>query len=162
MKKYIYALILFACSTIVIAQRVSEPLVPLTSSKEIKDAVTKKLCSIIFYPRISCSFGCCPSSNVGKEDNTQPSNTATGLEGHNFIEDPAIIYPNPVKDIMNIKSTDPITVIEILNIHGEVEQTMDPRQEQLDVSNLPAGIYYVRISFENRKTVQVEKIVVVK
>jgi hypothetical protein len=85
----------------------------------------------------------------------------TGLEGHNFIEDPAIIYPNPVKDVMNIKSTDPITVIEILNIHGQVEKIFHGN-DLLDVSTLAAGTYYARISFENIKKVQVEKILVVK
>jgi hypothetical protein len=85
----------------------------------------------------------------------------TGLEGHNFIEEPAIIYPNPVRDILNIKSTDPITVIEILNVHGQVEKSLDPTTT-MDVSLLAAGTYYARIHFENRKNVQVEKILLVK
>lgn len=85
----------------------------------------------------------------------------TGLEGHNFIEEPAIIYPNPVKDIMHIKSTDPITVIEILNAHGQVEKILHINEEMI-VSDLAAGIYYARISFEDRKEVQVEKILIVK
>jgi hypothetical protein len=85
----------------------------------------------------------------------------TGLEGHNFIEDPAIIYPNPVREVLNVKSTDPITVIEILGITGQVELELDPRST-MDVSTLAAGTYYARIHFENIKEVQVEKMLVVK
>jgi hypothetical protein len=101
-----------------------------------------------------------PTPTSITEDNSN-NGPFTGLEGHNFIEKPAIIYPNPVRDILNIKSTDPITVIEILNIHGQVEKTLDPTTT-MDVSLLAAGTYYARIHFENRKNVQVEKILIVK
>jgi len=85
----------------------------------------------------------------------------TGLEGHNFIEHPAIIYPNPVKDVLQVKSTDPITVIEILGITGQLEMILDNRST-MDVSTLAAGTYYARIHFENIKEVQVEKIIIIK
>jgi hypothetical protein len=106
-------------------------------------------------------IGGLPEISLTTDESSQ--GPVTGLEGHNFIEDPAIIYPNPVKDIMNVKSTDPITVIEILGINGQVELEMDPRSSSpLDVSGLAAGTYYVRIHFENIKDVQVEKILIVK
>lgn len=85
----------------------------------------------------------------------------TGLEGHNFTEEPAIIYPNPVRDILQIKSTDPITVIEILNIHGEELRSFHPEQT-MDVSELDAGTYFARIHFENFQNVQIEQILIVK
>lgn len=159
MKKYIYTLILFAFSASLKGQRVSETLVPLTTSKEIKDAAAKVSVTTTVFKRTSCCFvrGCYSSMSESTK-----SGPGTGLEGHNFIEKPAIIYPNPVKDVINIKSTDPITVIEILNIHGQVDKNLDSRTDLLDVSDLPAGVYYVRIHFENKKTVQVEKILVVK
>jgi hypothetical protein len=85
----------------------------------------------------------------------------TGLEGHNFNEEPAIIYPNPVRDILNVKSTDPITVIEILNVHGQIEKTLNIN-EPMDVSELAAGTYFARIHFENINEVQIEQILIVK
>jgi len=85
----------------------------------------------------------------------------TGLEGHNFTEDPAIVYPNPMMDILHVKSTDPITVIEILNIHGE-ELKSFYIGESMDVSDLPAGTYFARINFENINDVQIEQILIVK
>jgi hypothetical protein len=85
----------------------------------------------------------------------------TGFEGHNFAESPAILYPNPVKEELNIKSTDPITVIEILNVHGQVEKLWYPSNQML-VDDLPAGTYYARIYYTNKKSVQIEKIMVTK
>lgn len=86
-----------------------------------------------------------------------------GYEGHNFIEDPAIIFPNPARDNFNIKSTDPITVIEILNITGEVVvDKLLPVNNQVDISNLAAGQYFVRIFFENKREVQIERMIVTK
>lgn len=96
---------------------------------------------------------------INNEKSTQ--GPFTGLEGHNFTEDPAIIYPNPVQDILHIKSTDPITVIEILNIHGQVEKSFFI-DETMDVSELPAGTYFARIHFENINDVQIEQILIVK
>jgi hypothetical protein len=106
------------------------------------------------------------ANDIILEDTEDKSNESTpgpntSLEGHNFSVEPAIIYPNPVKDILNVKSTDPITVIEILNAHGQIEMALDPR-EQMIVTDLPAGIYYARIIFETKKDVQVEKILIVK
>lgn len=110
----------------------------------------------------------CPRETSSQESTSEISALSqeeqgpfTGLEGHNFIEHPAIIYPNPVKDILQVKSTDPITVIEILGITGQLEILLDTRST-MDVSTLAAGTYYVRIYFENIKDVQVEKIIVVK
>jgi len=83
----------------------------------------------------------------------------TGFEGHNFVEHPAIIYPNPVHDIMQVKSTDPITVIEILNLNGQLIKSFVV-DELLTVKDLAAGNYYVRIHFENIPNVQIEKIMI--
>ncbi len=156
MKKYIYLLsVLF--STSIFAQRSVETpidLVPFSSNHTIRS-------SFINHPLV---IHCCCYLRSGDSDNGnyQKTGFGTGLEGHNFIENPAIIYPNPVKDVINIKSTDPITVIEILNMQGQVDKTLNPRNEQMDVSDLPAGTYFARIYFEGKKDVQVEKILIVK
>lgn len=143
--------------TIVGIERIPSP----TGDAELVEALSTLRCPIIIEKDIPVStngdFGD-PNGGVVERESQGPF---TGLGGHNFIEDPAIIYPNPVKDVLNIKSTDPITVIEILGIHGQVELELDPRST-MDVSTLAAGTYYARIHFENIKEVQVEKILVVK
>ena len=53
------------------------------------------------------------------------------------------IYPNPVKDILNIASDKPVHSIRIYNVYGtEVLRAADTNR--IDVSHLPAGVYIVR------------------
>jgi len=89
------------------------------------------------------------------------SGPITGLEGSQVEPTPAILYPNPARDEIQIRSTDPITVIEILNVQGQLELWLDPKQHMM-INELPAGIYYARIYFENSSKVEVEKLLVVK
>ena len=53
------------------------------------------------------------------------------------------IYPNPVKDVLNIASDKPVHSIRIYNVYGtEVAHATDTNS--IDVSHLPAGVYMVR------------------
>ena len=53
------------------------------------------------------------------------------------------IYPNPVKDVLNIATDKPVHSIRIYNVYGtEVAQATDTNS--IDVSHLPAGVYMVR------------------
>lgn len=171
MKKYIYPLFILTSVSFAYSQTetseskiiILQPMVSCCSDGDIGIfSGCRQECTIFITGIKTRNSRHIESSEIIADSSKDSRDQSTSLESHNFVEDPAIIYPNPVKDIMNIKSTDPITVIEILNIHGELEQIMNPREEQLDVSNLPVGIYYVRIYFENKKTVQVEKIEIVK
>jgi hypothetical protein len=62
------------------------------------------------------------------------------------------IYPNPATDYITVgvQNLEPLQRIEIFNIFGEcvlVAQT--PSSEQrIDVSSLPAGVYFVKIGAE--------------
>ena len=182
MKQMIYVLLTFTTSLIYgQTYLVNSSTIANTSSDKLPLIDVQSITPIIDEPDIVgpiCFFGgkptkqsiesvtgSLPSTFEDADENTIESKSGpgpnTGLEGHNFTEAPAIIYPNPVKDVLQIKSTDPITVIEILNLHGEVEKVMDPKEE-MNVSEFPAGIYYVRITFENKKAVQIEKILVIK
>ncbi len=150
MKTLIYSLLILSCTCLTMAQRTSEALVPLVQATQP---------TIHNFERTSCCFCCCNEL----EKNTTKGEPTTGYEGHNFIEDPAIIYPNPAVDVINVKSTDPITVIEILNITGEtVMDKMMGTEGQYNISDLPAGQYFVRIYFQNRNDVQIEKLLIVK
>ena len=52
------------------------------------------------------------------------------------------IYPNPVKDVLNIATDKPVHSIRIYNVYGtEVAQATDTNS--IDVSHLPAGVYMV-------------------
>ena len=53
------------------------------------------------------------------------------------------VYPNPVKDVLNIATDKPVHSIRIYNVYGtEVAHATDTNS--INVSHLPAGVYMVR------------------
>ncbi len=63
---------------------------------------------------------------------------------------PISVYPNPVEDKLTIESTGiPITKSIIYSIQGQVVlETSD--NDEIDVANLPSGVYFIQITAENR------------
>lgn len=53
------------------------------------------------------------------------------------------LFPNPVNDLLNIETTVELQSVEIYNIQGE--KILSSNQKQINVSDLAAGIYIVRI-----------------
>ena len=53
------------------------------------------------------------------------------------------LYPNPVRDILNIEIENDIQSIEIYNIQGQ--KVLSSNQNQINVSDLASGMYLVRI-----------------
>lgn len=53
------------------------------------------------------------------------------------------LYPNPVRDILNIDIENDIQSIEIYNIQGQ--KVLSSNQKQINVSDLATGMYMVRI-----------------
>ena len=60
------------------------------------------------------------------------------------------LFPNPVTDILNITSSEPISEIEIVNVMGQVVRRVEVNSDNAvcDVEDLTAGVYVVRISAE--------------
>ena len=59
------------------------------------------------------------------------------------IEQAFIVYPNPVQNILIINSEIPLDKIEIYNLQGQL--LFDTINNQIDVSFLSSGIYYVAV-----------------
>ena len=57
------------------------------------------------------------------------------------------LYPNPVKDILNIVTETELQSVEIYNLQGQKVKTSTTKQT--NVSDLASGIYMVRIQDEN-------------
>lgn len=64
----------------------------------------------------------------------------------------AILYPNPVTDILNVKNIDMretgVTQVQILDVSGNMLKNIEVRNEdiiKIDVSDLPNNIYLLRI-----------------
>lgn len=69
-------------------------------------------------------------------------------------------FPNPVKDILNIQNDSKISTIKIYDLTGKelIKKEVDAKNVHVDVSNLPKGIYMVRVASENSiRTIKVIK-----
>lgn len=65
-------------------------------------------------------------------------------------DDSAGVYPNPSKDMLNIKSNSIIKSIEIYDVNGRIVQSKisNLETESFDISNFTKGIYFVKIKTE--------------
>ena len=65
------------------------------------------------------------------------------------------IYPNPVKDVLNVKSTSKIKSHKVYNLSGQIVNARLISDSMIDFSRLEKGIYVVEIQLENgKKTTQ--------
>lgn len=69
----------------------------------------------------------------------------TGIEsatGNNII-----VYPNPIKDFISVKSSENISALNIYNILGEevLSMNIDRNDVKIDMSDFSEGIYWIRI-----------------
>lgn len=60
------------------------------------------------------------------------------------------VYPNPVKDIININSDETIEKAEIFNVSGQNVLSAS-FTNQISVTSLPAGYYILKVKLENGK-----------
>lgn len=63
------------------------------------------------------------------------------------------IYPNPVKDQINISTKDKIAKTEIYSLTGQLIKSTKLENNKLDVQNLKSGTYILKIIFENQKEI---------
>ncbi|MBA5629641.1 T9SS type A sorting domain-containing protein [Moheibacter lacus] len=69
-------------------------------------------------------------------------------------------YPNPVKEVMNLKNASSILQVEIYNLAGKLVYTksLNAKQAALDLSQLSSGVYVMKITTENQmKTIKILK-----
>ena len=84
----------------------------------------------------------------------------TVLGTSNFNDEAFNFYPNPVKDILNLKYTKDITNVAVYNLLGQqvVTKNINSNQSQIDMSQLASGTYMVKITAnEQVKTIKVIK-----
>lgn len=69
------------------------------------------------------------------------------------------LYPNPVQDILNIKSKEPLVSYELYGATGQLvkQGTFTSTQEQLTVSFLQTGVYYIKL--KTKSSTVTEKII---
>ena len=69
-----------------------------------------------------------------------------GIEDLNMAG--ALIFPNPVKDILSISGIENITSIKVYSIQGKLEKEVK-NSDQIDLSNLSTGIYLIKVDNGN-------------
>ncbi len=72
-----------------------------------------------------------------------------------------LLYPNPATDFIVVKSTSPITSLEVRNFLGQTvycHPDLNTESIEINVENLPSGIYFVSVT--TRQGIQMRKIVV--
>ena len=84
-----------------------------------------------------------------------------GINDENF-ETTFNIFPNPARDKINVKLSNPNTKeckIEILSVTGQIIETFDygnatEISENISIINLPSGLYFVKTSLGNKTSVR--------
>ena len=69
----------------------------------------------------------------------------------------AIVFPNPVNDVLHIKGLLAIDRIEVYSITGQLQLNTTMPNEPINVRNLPKGFYIMKIidkGMTNIKTVK--------
>ena len=88
-------------------------------------------------------------------------NLGTPLHNNEFeTSSNSRIFPNPVKDILNISFTEMISKIEVHNMLGQIvqSQNVNANESRIDMSSLATGTYLVRVTIDtNVKTFKVIK-----
>ena len=70
------------------------------------------------------------------------------------------LYPNPVKNILNLSYTKDISNVAVFKLLGQevIAKSLNANQGQIDMSNLANGAYFVKITADNQvKTIKVIK-----
>lgn len=71
-----------------------------------------------------------------------------------------VVYPNPVKDMMNVSFETAITGVAIYNMLGQqvITRPMNTNEGSIDLSSLSSGTYFVKVSADNAvKTIKIIK-----
>ena len=85
-------------------------------------------------------------------DNVITSITATSLGTSDIDVDETFdikVYPNPVSDILNVKSNSEIIAMDVVNMIGQVVIKQFGRSNSLNVSTLSPGLYILKTKNEN-------------
>jgi hypothetical protein len=67
-----------------------------------------------------------------------------------------LVHPNPTSDILKLTSSEPLGLIEIINVYGQTIVSKETTEETLllDIKHLPSGVYTIRTSTNNFKVIK--------
>ena len=82
------------------------------------------------------------------------------LSSNTFDNNNFMVYPNPVKDILNLSYTSEISTVRVMNMLGQevISRKLNSANAQVDMSQLSAGTYIVNVTIgDTVKTIKVVK-----
>jgi hypothetical protein len=95
------------------------------------------LLTFFVFINISDAFG-----QVGSDDKDE----SDVVRMDNFILNDAIkMYPNPVQNFLTIKSSLPITDVQVYSLLGELVKRVNGNFSRIDLRELNSGIYMIKI-----------------
>ncbi len=62
------------------------------------------------------------------------------------------VFPNPVQDIVNIESDKNFISYEVIDESGKLIINKDFKENKIDIRNLKAGVYFIRLKSLNNET----------
>ncbi len=80
-------------------------------------------------------------------DGSLPATLNDNLTSTHLVESDYKIelFPNPVTDMIYLKSSYPLTKLELYNSMGQIQQIQKFNDHRLNVASLPKGLYYLKI-----------------
>lgn len=131
--------------------------VQVTAYLFYNDAVT--IPDTIRFTFTSSISGAIDSSILHVDDVTM-TNIGLGVDNNSITGEPLKIFPNPASGMVNIQSVSGIPVkMELYSISGQlVADAVITSQETLDVSTLPAGLYFYNVCSTNGEILQKGKL----
>ncbi|MDZ4663384.1 MAG: T9SS type A sorting domain-containing protein, partial [Bacteroidota bacterium] len=74
--------------------------------------------------------------------------TVVGIKENDTEKGQLLVYPNPGKGVFTIENGIDITSIKVHNVQGTqvFETKIESKIANLDLSNLPAGMYFIRVN----------------
>ncbi|WP_291721370.1 T9SS type A sorting domain-containing protein, partial [Bernardetia sp.] len=67
-----------------------------------------------------------------------------------------LVYPNPIQDVVKVKSKDKILAIDILNVQGQVVSSVQ-NSNTIKLNNVAKGMYLLKVTTD--KGIQTKRIV---
>lgn len=91
---------------------------------------------------------CVYKSIVSNTETTRQENNQLVISNNYQVE----VYPNPVKDRVIVKSTDPIQSISIVDMNGQLVASMEVNEvmAEMNMEHFHNGIYFIYTHFESK------------
>jgi hypothetical protein len=107
---------------------------------------TATSCRVAFRYTVPTSAG--PSGNNSDQIGVDQYSVDRTLSTDNFFKNNFSVYPNPVKDVLNISNLNAAenTKISISDINGRIVKEINSSLNSVSISELNAGVYFLKIN----------------